>query len=106
MTVVPHPPYSPDLAPSDFFLFSKLKIKIKGRRFQTEEIQAESQAVLNTLNKRTSKNASKTGSAAEIVVKPQKGTTLKVISVPNVQGKPFCVLNHQSGNLFTSPRIY
>ena len=49
MTVVSHPPYSPDLAPSDFFLFPKLKMKLKGRRFQTEEIQAESQAVLNTL---------------------------------------------------------
>jgi len=50
MTVVPHPPYSPDLATCDFFLFPKIKIKLKGRRFQTlEEIQAESQAVLNTL---------------------------------------------------------
>jgi len=50
MTVVPHPPNSPDLASSDFFLFSKLKMKLKGRIFQTlEEIQAESQAVLNTL---------------------------------------------------------
>ena len=49
MTVVSHPPYSPYLAPSDFFLFPKLKMKLKGRRFQTEEIQAESQAVLNTL---------------------------------------------------------
>jgi len=66
MTVVPHPPYSPDIAPSDFFLFSKLKMKLKGRRFQTEEIQAESQAVLNT------------------AVKPQKGTTLKVMPAPNV----------------------
>ena len=50
MTVVPHPPYSPDLAPSDFFLFPKLKMKLKGRIFQTlGEIQAASQAVLNTL---------------------------------------------------------
>jgi len=50
MTVVPHPPLSPDLAPNDFFLFPKLKMKLKGRKFQTlEEIQAESQAVLNTL---------------------------------------------------------
>ena len=49
MTVVPRPPYSPDLAPSDF-LFPELKMKLKGRRFQTlEEIQAQSQAVLNTL---------------------------------------------------------
>ena len=50
MTVVPHLPYSPDLAPSDFLLFPKLKMKLKGRRFKTlEEIQAESQAVLNAL---------------------------------------------------------
>jgi len=47
---VPHPPYSPDLAPSDFFLFPKPKTKLKGRKFQTlEEIQAEMHAVLNTL---------------------------------------------------------
>ena len=40
ISVVPHPPYSPDLAPADFLLFSKLKTTLKGRRFQTiEEIQ-------------------------------------------------------------------
>ena len=33
MTVVPHPPYSPNLAPCDFFLFPKMKMKLKGRRF-------------------------------------------------------------------------
>ena len=49
MTVVPHPPYSPDLAPSDFFLFPKPKMKFKERIFLTEEIQAESQAVLHML---------------------------------------------------------
>jgi hypothetical protein len=32
---VPHPPYSPDLAPADFFLFPKLKTTLKGRHFQT-----------------------------------------------------------------------
>jgi hypothetical protein len=39
-SVVSHPPYSPNLAPADFFLFPKLKTTLKGRRFQTtEEIQ-------------------------------------------------------------------
>jgi len=39
-TVVPQPPYSPDLAPADFFLFPQLKSSLKGRRFQTiEEIE-------------------------------------------------------------------
>jgi transposase len=37
MTVVPQPPYSPDLAPADFFLFPKLKSSLKGHRFQTVE---------------------------------------------------------------------
>ena len=39
-SVMLHPPHSPDLAPTDFFLSSKLKTTLKGRRFQTtEEIQ-------------------------------------------------------------------
>ena len=33
--IMPHPPYSPDLAPSDFFLFGYLKEKCKGCRFET-----------------------------------------------------------------------
>jgi len=49
MAVIPHPPYSPDLAPCDFFLFPKMKSKLKGCWFDTIEIQAESQRVLDTL---------------------------------------------------------
>jgi hypothetical protein len=33
--VVPHPPYSPDLAPCDFFLFPRLKSTLKGNNFKT-----------------------------------------------------------------------
>jgi transposase len=47
---LPHPPYSPDLAPCNFFLFSKMKLKLKGRRFDlVEEIQRESQNALGML---------------------------------------------------------
>jgi len=46
MTTVPRPVYSPDLAPCDFYGFPKMKLRLKGR---LEEIQAESQQVLNTL---------------------------------------------------------
>jgi hypothetical protein len=50
MAAIPHPPYSPNLAPCDFFLFPKMKLKLKGRRFDTtEEIQVESQRVLDTV---------------------------------------------------------
>jgi hypothetical protein len=53
MAVIPHPPYSPDLAACDFFLFPKMKFKVKGRRFDTiEEIQAESQRVFETLTEK------------------------------------------------------
>ena len=34
---LPHPPYSPDLAPSDYWLFTHLKHHLKGRRFETKE---------------------------------------------------------------------
>jgi hypothetical protein len=45
MTVVPHPPY--------FSLFTRLKIKLKGRHFDTiEVIEAKWQAVLKTLTER------------------------------------------------------
>jgi histone-lysine N-methyltransferase SETMAR len=36
-TVLPHPPYSPDLAPSDFHLFGPLKDALRGRRFADDE---------------------------------------------------------------------
>jgi hypothetical protein len=53
MAVFPHPPYSPDLATCDFFLFPKLKLELKGRRFDTsEDIQAELQTVLDTLTEK------------------------------------------------------
>ena len=37
LRTLPHPPYSPDLAPSDFFLFPKLKDYLKGNRYETDE---------------------------------------------------------------------
>ena len=41
--IMPWPPYSPDLAPCDFFLLPRVKRPMKGRRFATiEEIKSES----------------------------------------------------------------
>ena len=34
-SIVPHPPYSPDLVQADFFLFPKLKTTLKGHHFKT-----------------------------------------------------------------------
>ena len=36
-SVLSHPPYSPDLAPSDFQLFPKLKEHLKGQCFRCDE---------------------------------------------------------------------
>lgn len=43
--LLPHPPYSPDLAPSDYWLFSDLKKTLRGKRYGTdEEVIAETEA--------------------------------------------------------------
>ena len=34
---IDHPPYSPDLAPSDYYLFSKLKKDLRGKKFHDDE---------------------------------------------------------------------
>ena len=57
-TVVPQPPYSPDLAPADFFFFPKLKSSLKGRRFQTvEEIEENSIPDLRAIPQNTFQDA-------------------------------------------------
>jgi len=35
--LLPHPPYSPDLAPSDFCLFPLLKEHLRGRRYESDD---------------------------------------------------------------------
>jgi histone-lysine N-methyltransferase SETMAR len=50
MLSLPHPPYSPDLALADFFLFPKMKMQLKGRRFHSvADIQRESQRLWTRL---------------------------------------------------------
>ncbi|UYV75688.1 hypothetical protein LAZ67_13001008 [Cordylochernes scorpioides] len=39
--VLPQPPYSPEIAPNDFFMFPKLKAVLKGRHFDTRDIIIE-----------------------------------------------------------------
>ena len=47
---VPHPPYSPDLTPCDFWLFLKLKEKLRSCRYETiEEMKVAMTKVIDTL---------------------------------------------------------
>ncbi|UYV78508.1 hypothetical protein LAZ67_16001815 [Cordylochernes scorpioides] len=52
VSVLPHPPYSPDIAPCDLFFFPKLKMTIKRRRFSSSSEVIENATVeLNKLRK-------------------------------------------------------
>ena len=35
--ILPHPPYSPDMSPSDFYLFPKLKSHLRGTQYGSNE---------------------------------------------------------------------
>ncbi|GFR64879.1 mariner mos1 transposase [Elysia marginata] len=41
LTTLPHPAYSPDLAPSDYYLFPQLKKYLKGHHYDSEEVIAD-----------------------------------------------------------------
>ena len=50
---VPYPPYSLDLAPCDFWLFPKLKEKLRGCRYETiEEMKEAVTKVIDTLTQK------------------------------------------------------
>ena len=52
VTVLDHPPCSPDLAPADYFLFPKVKSHLKGRLFDLiSVIQKPVTSTLNTIAK-------------------------------------------------------
>jgi len=49
--IVRHPPYSPDLAPCDFFLFPRVKGWVKGKRFaDVSEVKKKMLEVLNNIS--------------------------------------------------------
>jgi histone-lysine N-methyltransferase SETMAR len=52
VTVLDRPPYSPDLAPPDYFLFPKVKSHLKGHLFDSiSDIQKAVTSTLNTTTK-------------------------------------------------------
>jgi [histone H3]-lysine36 N-dimethyltransferase SETMAR len=56
--LVSHPPYSPDLAPNDFFLFADLKRMLAGNKFSTnEEVIVETEAHFEAMSKSYYKNS-------------------------------------------------
>ena len=47
--VIEHPPYSPDLAPADFFLFPKVKSALAGDTLTAGELKSAWDGVTGTL---------------------------------------------------------
>jgi len=57
ITVLEHPANSPDLVPSDFFLFPKIKEILKGRHFDgIDDIRSNTTAALNPIPQNHFKN--------------------------------------------------
>jgi hypothetical protein len=51
MTVIPHPPYSPNLDPRDFSLFPGKKRQMKGKRFaDVSQVEKKTLEVLNNIS--------------------------------------------------------
>ena len=87
IALIPLPPYSPDLAPCDFLLFPKMKLKLKGLRFDTiEEIQAETQKVLDTLIEKDFQEAFQIWRSGGTGVYMREGTTLRVMAADRPYG--------------------
>ena len=50
ISTIPHPPYCPVLAPCDFWLFPKLKEKLRGGHYEIiEEMKEAVKKVIDTL---------------------------------------------------------
>jgi histone-lysine N-methyltransferase SETMAR len=59
ITVLEHPPYSPDLASSEFFLFRKIKEILKGSHFDdTDDISSNMTAALKAIPQNQFQNCS------------------------------------------------
>ncbi|GBN93722.1 hypothetical protein AVEN_166952-1 [Araneus ventricosus] len=57
VTTLEHPPYSPDLAPADFYPFPRLKMKLKGHRFvDSDEVIENATKQLKDLSKMDSRS--------------------------------------------------
>ena len=101
---IEHPPYNPDLAPSDYYLFSKLKKDLRGRKFDDEE-EVKS-AVMEHFADKGPEYFLK--GIEMLVYRCEKCVEVKGDYIENSKVvsflSPFKV--GQAGNLWTLPRMY
>jgi hypothetical protein len=88
MAVVLYPPDSPDLAPCDFFLFLRMKLQLKGCRFQdVSEIQEQSQTIHVIPKFQLQWYFQQWQKGWTHCIYSEKGTTSKVTTTTNNKGK-------------------
>ena len=69
--LLPHPPYSPELAPNNYWLFTDIKRMLQGKRFGfNEEVISETEAYFEAKDKLFYKKASNCGRSVGISVSP------------------------------------
>jgi hypothetical protein len=75
--LLPYPPYSQGLAPSDFFMFADFKRMLAGKKFSTnEQVIPETEVYFEAKEKSYYKNGIENCMIAIIVVSPSKATIL------------------------------
>jgi hypothetical protein len=78
-TVAPQPPYSPDIAPADFLLFSKLKSTLNVLRFESVDwIEENSLTEPRAIKKKSFQDYFQTEKNAGRIILKVEGSTLKV----------------------------
>jgi histone-lysine N-methyltransferase SETMAR len=83
--VVPYLPYSPDLAPCNFFLFPRLKSTLKGKQFQdVTEIELNMTRQLQAIPKQAYQTCIESGRIAGIATYNLEGRTLNEITSSNL----------------------
>ena len=102
---VPHRPYSPDLAPCDFWLFPKLKENLRGCRYETIEEMKE--AVTKVIDTPTQEDFH--GGLAEVIGTVQVHCSRRRLLRRGLEFQ-VCAINKsahtkKSGNLFNDPRM-
>jgi hypothetical protein len=104
--VINHPPYSPDLAPNDFWLFPTLKTGLKGTRFATmEDIECDDRTPRDSKRSLPPVLPTMAGSVEQVCVCVQR-SYFEVYLVNVVICLTIKVLYHISGNFMTVPHIY
>ena len=82
ITVLENPAYSPDLAPSNLFLFLKIKEILKGKHFyNSDDIRSNITAALKTIPQNQFQNCFEGWTSRWRKCKAPKGNTLKVTMV-------------------------